>query len=275
MWPKIYSEGKTALKRAALNLLPESLLTPIRKLHYASVLKSLTEDYDRDFKVMKHLINRGDHVVDVGAHVGIYTKYLCGLVGDGGRVYSIEPIPVTFDILRSNVKRLGLKNVELINCAISSADGCVMMKVPSWKFGKNYYDAKIVSERAGDSSDLVKVQSKTLDSIFYESPFGISFIKCDAEAHEFECVKGAINIIRKTKPAWLIEVSLLSKATYQELLAILQQEGYKDSWFDGVRLKPWHGEETINVFFLTKSHMQSLKGTGLINHSGPVVTACM
>ena len=67
---------------------------------------------------IKYLVKPGDSVLDIGANVGWYTNHLSLLVGEPGKVYSIEPIPETFALLRAVVGELGLSNVESLNYAM-------------------------------------------------------------------------------------------------------------------------------------------------------------
>ena len=126
---------KTILKGIVLRLVPQGILHLIKKIHYARVLRSMSEEDEPDLKVIRHLVAPGHHAADLGANIGVYTKYLADLVGISGRVYSVEPVALTFDILRSNAHKLGLKNVELHNFAISDTNGYVTMEVPRYGWG--------------------------------------------------------------------------------------------------------------------------------------------
>jgi FkbM family methyltransferase len=255
---------KAILKGLALRVLPDRMLQIVKKVHYARMLESLSEDDERDFRIINHLVSPGDWVVDIGANIGVYTKYLSELVGAEGRVYSVEPVPLTLDILVSNVRKLGFKNVETINCAISDFNGSVTMEVPLYQSGgENFYEARIVSENADNSLRRIRVQSRTIDSLFSDLDHHISFIKCDAEDHELKCVKGASGIIKKSKPAWLIEISGdpddPGSAAYQTF-RLLNQEGYEAFWFDGESLrKRSTGDGSVNYFFLSAKHLQALR----------------
>ena len=158
-------------------MLPENTLQLIKKVYYPYILRSISENDEVDLKVVRHLVNPGDYVVDIGANIGIYTKFLSELVGSHGRVYSIEPIPFTFEILCSNVKKLRLKNVELINYAISDTNGNVIMEIPLYESGgENFYQAKIVDENDKSSLRRIIVKSRTIDFLFSELSCNISFI---------------------------------------------------------------------------------------------------
>ncbi len=261
---------KTILKVIVLNMLPERVLQIAKKVHYARRLRSVSESDQVDFKVFKYLIKPGDCAVDIGSNFGVYTKYLSELVGSHGHVYSIEPIPFTFEILRSNFKKLGVKNVELFNYAISDNNASMIMEVPLHKSGiENFYGARIVHENTHSSLRRVRVNSKTVDSLFSELPYKISFIKCDVEGQELQCVKGAINIINNSKPAWHIEASGnpddLTSTTY-EAFELLKEKGYEAFWFDGTNLKKRRsGDRSVNYFFLLPEHLQALREGGFLH----------
>lgn len=258
---------ETILKRLILSMLPEKILQTIKKIHYARTLRFISESDEPDLKVIKYLVNPGDHVVDIGSNIGGYTKYLSELVGIHGRVYSIEPVLLTFEILCSNLKKLGLKNVELFNCAISDANGSITMEVPLYESGgENFYQAKVVYENTNNSLRRIKVGSKTLDSLFSELPYNISFIKCDTEGHEPQCIKGATSIIKNSKPAWLVESSGDpddSTSTVHQTFKLLNEEGYEAFWFDGTNLNKRHsGDRSVNYFFLLPKHLRALQEQG-------------
>lgn len=253
--------------RTILAKLPEKILVNVKKYHYAHLLRNVAETDEIDFKVIKNLVSCGDHVIDVGANVGVYTKYLSDLVGINGKVYSIEPIPLTFDILSSNVKKLKLGNASLFECAISDADREVTMEVPLYDSGwENFYQARIIYEDSGVKKRRVIVNSKTLDGLFSKLAGNISFIKCDVEGHELQCVRGANKIIMESKPAWLIELSGdpdKAKSAAHEMLRVLREKGYDAFWFDGKKLKKrCYGDKSVNYFFLSKNHLHLLKLKG-------------
>ena len=71
-----------------------------------------------------------------------------------GRRHSIEPIPVTFEILRANVRRLRLSNVVLMNCAISDVNGFATMEIPLWEAGgENLYMQRLCQRAAAVRCD--------------------------------------------------------------------------------------------------------------------------
>ena len=71
-----------------------------------------------DTSSVENLINKGDHVVDVGAAIGYYTLILARAVGPKGLVFAFEPKIERFEILKKNIELNGYTNVILENKAV-------------------------------------------------------------------------------------------------------------------------------------------------------------
>jgi len=250
------------LKGFLLEIIPKKLLINLKKIHYFLSLKHFDQKNEPDFKVLKSIIKEGDKVIDIGSNIGAYTKFLSGLVSENGLVLSIEPIPETFEILKSCVKRLKLNNVQLLNYAISSNGGKSRMQVPKYDFGGyNFYQARLINnDNLEDSFNYFTVTMKTLDSLISYVDTKFSFIKCDVEGHELSVIKGSQNIISKFKPIWLIEVTSdpdESDSPASELFHIMLRHGYVVYWFDGEKLRQRQkGDRSTNYFFITPIQME-------------------
>jgi len=256
------------LRKTALRILPARLTFHIKKYHYARTVPSFWEP---DVHPLKYLVRAGDIAIDIGAHVGWYTCVLSSLVGEHGAVYSIEPIPETFDLLNAMVERLQLGNVQIINCAISSEDASsALMEVPLHHSGaENFYQAHLV-DHSGICLPLKRyeVSLKSIDSVLSNLSKDPAFIKCDVEGHELSVVKGASRTIWKSRPSWLIEVTGdpdEKGSSADELFWLLGEENYRGYWFDGEVLRARSaGDKAINYFFLQRSHVAQIESGGMI-----------
>ncbi len=259
------SSVKAGIKHALLRILPRALLLPLKKTHYFNLLRNLDLKEEKDFAVIEKLVKPGEHVIDIGANYGVYMKFLAGLVGEQGQVTSVEPIPDTFAIISSNAKKLGLRNVKLLNYAFSDRSEEMVMEIPTMeKGGENYYMAKIVQGgSATQGLRKVTIKSVTLDSRFAASDRPISFIKCDVEGHELPCIRGAMETMRKWLPSWCVEVNEDpddAAGTGRELFRIFEREGYRVYWFDGTKLRQWQpGARSVNYFLLTERHLAGVR----------------
>lgn len=251
------------VKDLVMKFVPDSVLNEVKKRHYYGVLKDFREEEEQDMAVVRYLVRRGDAVVDLGANIGIYTRLLSDLVGPEGEVISLEAVPTTFDILSSNVKRLGLENAKLLNIAVAEQDGTVWMEVPKFR---GFYRARIAvdGESDGDSGNRVKVEARSLDSLLSQRPGKIAFIKCDVEGHELNCIRGAGRLLEKHAPAWLMEIGDdpdVPGSKGQRLLEEFHRHGYGVFRFDGTSLRRRNpGDASVNYFLLKPNHLDQLRG---------------
>jgi FkbM family methyltransferase len=255
---------KIALGRAMVAVLPEGAIHRVRKSYYAYLLSHLPDDWqERDTTIVRHLVSAGGRVLDIGASIGEYTKFLSDLVGPSGRVYSFEPNPPIFEYLSHNVKKLKLGNVQLCNAALSDTTGTAHIAIPRYRWGSEcHYDATLETGRAGSDCRQVDVPVDTLDSFFAERHEEISFIKCDVNYHELACLRGGLQTLRRCKPAILIEILRdpdKSGGQAARVFELLAQNGYGGYWFDGTKLRQRRrGERSQNYFFLQCAHVSAL-----------------
>ena len=250
------------IKWLAIKFLPAGVLFWLKKVYYAKTIQTF---WEADIEPIKKLVGPGDFVVDLGANIGWYSNVLSSLVGDRGRVFSIEPIPDTFRLLSAVMAKRRLKNVEVLNAAVSDKDGSVVMEIPLHDYGgKNFYMAKVVSGSNHTNNDFRRytVNARSLDSIFQSLAQPVTFIKCDVEGHELTVFKGASKFFEMQKPALLMEIAgRLDEegSSANELFRILKGYGYAAYIFDGKQIRARAtGHWAVNYFFLQPSHLTRL-----------------
>jgi len=256
------------LKSLMLRALPDRLLLEIKKRHYLRLVRAFSVP---ETGVVRALVRPGDHVLDIGANVGWYSKILSELVGPSGRVYSIEPVPSTFKLLCCCVRRLGLRNVEPIECAMSDRTGSATMEVPVYRWGgENFYEAEIVENGDGERESQLRrftVRVDTVDSLFHSVPAEITFMKIDVEGHEVAALRGAERLLSKIRPALLLEMGGKpddERSSARRVMMYLKDHDYSPYWFDGERLRRWRtGDPLMNHFFLTARHAERVAASGL------------
>jgi FkbM family methyltransferase len=255
-------------KRFITEVLPLSVQLLLTRRYYLRIVAKTTEASESYFSIITHLVSSEDMVMDIGANIGQYAKFMSGLVGPAGTVYSMEPLPRNIAILDYVKQRLRLDNVSIIRCAISESDGRAKLSIPTYESGvENYYRPRI-----GDDDGLrtVDVETRSIDSLMVNQVHRVSFIKIDVEGHELPCVRGAMATLRRDRPALLIEVSgdpddpVSSAADLTRLLGDLGYQAY--AWDKGkVRLRV-RGEHQGDYFFLTAAHVAFLDSRWLVVH---------
>ncbi|HEY9526826.1 MAG TPA: FkbM family methyltransferase [Anaerolineales bacterium] len=254
--------SKYLMRLLAANVLPTPILTWVKKQYYVRSVKTFWED---DVEPIKVLVKPGDSVIDMGANFGWYTNVLSSMVGPTGKVYSIEPIPDTFEVLSGIVRKLGLVNVLPMNYAMSKSDGTTVMRVPQHEYGgSNFYRAQIDLKEGATTGSIREytVPMRSLDSLFLNVAGKITFIKCDVEGHELAVVNGGAQFLGQARPAWLMEVGGDPDdegTPPHQLFHIMKEYGYQVYFFDGklLRVRP-AGHWSVNYLLLQPDHCRRL-----------------
>lgn len=140
-----------------------------------------------------------DHVIDVGAHVGISTIHWAKSFKN---ITAFEPMIDHFNCLKENTK--SLSGVVCINSAISDEPGELYGSYRTIKNSGSFQllDKSFVQSPNKATKKLYTIQVNTLDSYDFER---LDLLKVDVEGWEFEVLKGAQETIKKHKPVLLIE----------------------------------------------------------------------
>lgn len=140
-----------------------------------------------------YLPAEGDVVVDVGAGVGEETIIFSTLVGDAGKVYSIEAHPKTNEALCYLVKTNHLQNVVTSSFALSDNSGTVEIEDT-----ENSLANSILGVSSGAKTFLVK--SETFDEFIERNNIQtVDLLKMNVEGAEQLIIKGMQRHIGRVK----------------------------------------------------------------------------
>jgi len=132
----------------------------------------------------------GDTVVDIGAHVGMFSVKSALQVGKTGTVIAIEPARSNFMLLRQNT--LSLLNVRIVGLAVGESEKIGYITTSK---ASPCYAMTLEFDR---SVETVKVS--TLDNILSRMRVDkVDFIKIDAEGSELAILKGATYTLKNNR----------------------------------------------------------------------------
>jgi FkbM family methyltransferase len=141
-----------------------------------------------------HALRPSSLFVDVGANVGFYTVLAGGAVG--ASCLSLEPVPATFDQLRTNVRLNELAgNIDLRNVGVGAESGTLRFTDGAGANNRVVTDA----EQPG-----IEVPVTALDAILDAEREGMIVIKIDVEGWEAEVLRGAEQTLSRSGPLALI-----------------------------------------------------------------------
>ncbi|MFC1485563.1 FkbM family methyltransferase [Candidatus Latescibacterota bacterium] len=228
---------------------------PGNEIHEALYLSGLYEP--NTMLVLQKLLSPGDTFFDVGANIGCFSLYAARIVGSKGRVFAFEPSFREYKRLTENVKLNKLQNVKTINAALSDSESKTKLNIACERHSGHNTLGENFIYKGVESVATEEVDTITIDKFVYTRSLGkIDMIKLDIEGWEYKALTGAQEVLKKYRPALIVEV--IEKTLYDNRNPISQLEpflsnlGYSFYEID---------EETADlspISFLSQSHSQNI-----------------
>lgn len=208
----------------------------------------------REQEIIEHFNpKKNDTVVDIGAHLGRYALISSNKVGNEGKVITIEANPLVFEKLKKNLELNKVTNTICLNYAVFSEKTKLKLFVRKEELTNTEYSLrntvmvdrdklmverskvdKLMVERSKDAERVLEVNADTLDNLLDLNDIKheqVNWIKIDVEGAEYEVLKGATNVLSKSKNiALLIEIHEIGddgKTLYQPIMDLLNNYNFK------------------------------------------------
>ena len=173
---------------------------------------------------VKHLINKGDVIIDIGANLGYYSILFARWTGDTGKVLSVEPIKVYNEIFNEKAKKY--RNITLYPYALGAEEkGIELVSSPQTGFlntGLPHVYNPQQDGRIENQKFRFEAQMKR-PSVVFEKLERIDYIKCDIEGFEYIVLSDMKEIIRRCNPKVQVEVS---SGNHTKILELFEELGY-------------------------------------------------
>ncbi len=169
-------------------------------------------------------IGKNDVVLEIGAHIGSFSVYSSK---KAKKVYSFEPMPENFELLKQNIKLNRCINVQPIQKAVSDKKETAGFFISKVNTGGH-------SLFSDENGRRIKVQTITLKDFFEEYEVSkIDFLKMDCEGAEYR-------ILYTCPPEILDKISKISMEYHnvkgesiQKLKKFLETKNFKVSTTTG------------------------------------------
>ncbi|HZS16581.1 MAG TPA: FkbM family methyltransferase [Candidatus Udaeobacter sp.] len=175
----------TSVLRRAANTVYQRAFPLYRPLYAA--YKAYADRAERD--LLSKILFRGAVVADVGANIGIYSRFLSRCVGPGGLVHSFEPSGDNFARLSRATD--DLSNVRCTQAVVGERSGdCELYISDDLNVDHRAYSA------GGDSRRAVSSRMVALDDYFKPGE-RLDLIKMDVQGYELHALRGAQRVLRE------------------------------------------------------------------------------
>jgi FkbM family methyltransferase len=175
------------------------------------------------------LIHENDVIIDIGANMGYYAAIFARAVGNGGRVYCVEPVVPLYRQLSKQLSRR--KNVCLLPYALGAAneDGIVVGVPENFRsLGYLRHGFLSLQEKSSEADGRYTFRAKLRKgSELFSSLQRIDYIKCDIEGHEAIVFEDMTDLLAKHRPIIQVEINGAEFDRVAGLFRELGYEGYK------------------------------------------------
>ena len=221
--------------------------------------------FDADFKIIKLLnqkkyFKKSSLVIDIGANDGGAYSICRKFLPKKTKIVSFEPIYSNFKILEK-FKRQD-KFLKCFNVSVSNKLKKKNFYTPYFKeFSLTQFsglDRKQIDSRLKKSlfiKNILKkiqykktiIETKTLDS-FKLKP---AFLKLDIEGHEYKCILGSLETIKKNAPIIMVEYD---KKICDKIFKILLKYKYERFIYNKMKnkIEKFNNQEIMNISLLKK-----------------------
>jgi len=159
-------------------------------------------------------------VIDVGAHVGLFTLK-CARCHKTQLVVAVEPHPINAKLLRLNVRMNNLDDrVKVVEAALGQEEGMSLLYVAD----RSDRHSLAYDHRLHVPGRTVRVRVITMDNLVKElSIERVDYVKIDINGSVLDVLLGAEEVLAEMRPVWVMEVHV---GQLDELLKLLKEYGY-------------------------------------------------
>jgi FkbM family methyltransferase len=189
----------------------------------------LQEDYEPEvYRYLKAHVSPGAVILDIGAHVGLFTILLARWSGPNGQVYAFEPTPVTRAALEDHLALNQVADrVKIEPLAVSDQCG----EGTFYGAADNQENTLCASHRRIPTAEPMPVEITTIDAFCQYRRIAPTLLKIDIEGFEIHALRGAHETLKKYQPTVLVEMHPMNWPAIgigrEQVEATLAELGYR------------------------------------------------
>ena len=173
--------------------------------------------FEKEMDFLRHWLQPGMTVIDIGANLGVYSLPMARLVGKTGRVFAYEPGSEARTLLERSRELNAAINLDILPLALSDRE----------REGRLVFGGSSELNALGDSGAGETVRVTSLDSEdAARSWLSPDFVKIDAEGEEERILAGGRNFFARHSPLIMFEIKAVDKVN-ESLRVFFPAIGYR------------------------------------------------
>ncbi len=176
-------------------------------------------------------IQKGQTVLDIGAHKAGYLYFMQKLVGNCGKVFAFEPQSALYLYIQKIKNLFQWDNVTIEHLALSDSAGMVTLYIPTNTKGRAATPGASIVEHKDNSNVFAteNVSTETLDVYCKQHNIKPDFLKIDVEGNELNVFRGGVDTLKQYKPKIIVEIEArhVGQEKVLETFNYLESLGYK------------------------------------------------
>lgn len=202
---------------------------------------------ERDFFAFMATLKNPSNILDIGANIGVMTVHLAEKFPEA-KIHAIEPLKPNMDVLKYTVEKRKLRNVITYQTALGDKQCSLEMVMPKDGETRLHGLSHVIHDsiQEWNNGQRFEVSCDTVDNLFGQ--LDIQGIKIDVENFEYFVLKGAENLIKRSKP--VIYAELWDNDNRTKCFELMQNLNYGIFCVQDQIITPWNlGIQTQNFIF--------------------------
>ena len=174
---------------------------------------------------IKNLIKNGDHVIDIGANLGYYSRLFAKLVGPNGKVFSVEPVTLFRKVLKINTS--SFKNTTIIPYALGTEDNkSIVMGIPKSNKYLRHGLTRVLNTNENEPFEFTFEEKMFTPVTLFGKFERCDYIKCDVEGYEIHIIPQLEFLLKPFQPIIQIEIEPVNRKPISDFLLLLSYSAF-------------------------------------------------
>lgn len=172
----------------------------------AKYIRHYPTDFKKEnFAFFKSCCGEGATILDIGAHIGLFSVLAAKTAGEYGKIFSFEPAFTTIPVLQQTIR------INELGSSITPVNQAMGKDVRRADFFVSTNEAdngnSLISYKQDRKLTRVEVDMNTIDNFVMTKKLAkINFIKIDVEGAEYDTLLGGQQVFKKYKPHVIVSI---------------------------------------------------------------------